>query len=144
MTTGIQTFQGSILRLHASIVSFHSPQRIHFDPLKFLNFDFNADPDPAFQSNADPDPASQNYADTDPQPGSNSSTITFSTACLSFNDKLVNYIICFTLLGGYLHHGWNEVLGGRICFQLKRSYFLYDFSLQCDTFCVHVLASWAP
>jgi hypothetical protein len=26
--------------------------------VKLLNFDFNADPDPAFHSNADPDPAS--------------------------------------------------------------------------------------
>jgi hypothetical protein len=35
-----------------------------------LNFDFNADPEPAFHSNAnaDPDPASKNNADPDPQP----------------------------------------------------------------------------
>ncbi len=35
--------------------------------LKLLNFDFNADPDPAFNSNADPDPASKNNADPDLQ-----------------------------------------------------------------------------
>ncbi len=28
---------------------------IHSEPLKLLNFDFNADPDPDFLSNADPD-----------------------------------------------------------------------------------------
>ncbi len=33
-----------------------------------LNFDFNADPDPAFHSVADPDPASPKNADPDPQP----------------------------------------------------------------------------
>jgi hypothetical protein len=47
------------------------------EPLKPLNFDCNADPDPAFLSYADPDPdpASQNnayrvpyFADPDPQP----------------------------------------------------------------------------
>jgi hypothetical protein len=33
-----------------------------------LNFEFNADPDPAFHFNADPDPASKNNADPNPQP----------------------------------------------------------------------------
>jgi hypothetical protein len=33
--------------------------RLYFEPLKILNFDCNADPDPAFYSNADPDPASE-------------------------------------------------------------------------------------
>ncbi len=44
-------------------------QRLHFEPLQLLNFDFNADPDadPAFHSNADPDPASQSNAAPDPQ-----------------------------------------------------------------------------
>jgi hypothetical protein len=37
---GLQTLQGSILSLHAFIVS------VHFEPLKLLNFDFIADPDP--------------------------------------------------------------------------------------------------
>jgi hypothetical protein len=35
--------------------------------LQLLNFDFYADPDPAFHSDGDPDPASQNDADQDPQ-----------------------------------------------------------------------------
>jgi hypothetical protein len=40
------------------------------DPLKLLNFDCNADMDPAFYSNVDPDldPASKYNADLDPQP----------------------------------------------------------------------------
>jgi hypothetical protein len=41
---------------------------MNFEHLKLLNFDFNADPDPAFDSNVDPDPASKNNADPDPQP----------------------------------------------------------------------------
>jgi hypothetical protein len=56
-----------IFSLHASIVSVHGPTRLHFKPLKLLNFDFNAGPDPAFHYNADPDPASKNNADPDPQ-----------------------------------------------------------------------------
>ncbi len=38
---------------------------LHFEPLKLLNFDLNADPDPAFPSNADsyPDAASKINAD---------------------------------------------------------------------------------
>jgi hypothetical protein len=39
-----------------------------FEPLKFLNFDFNADPDLAFHSNVDPEPASKNNADPDRDP----------------------------------------------------------------------------
>ncbi len=35
---------------------------------KYLNYDFTADPDPAFHSNADPDPASKNNADPNPDP----------------------------------------------------------------------------
>jgi hypothetical protein len=40
-----------------------------FDPLKLLNFDFIAAPDPdfAYQSNADSDAATRNNADPDPQ-----------------------------------------------------------------------------
>jgi hypothetical protein len=34
------------------------PPRLHFELLK-LNFDFNADPDPAFHYNADSDPDRQ-------------------------------------------------------------------------------------
>ncbi len=33
-----------ILSLHDSIVSVLGAPRLHFEPLKFLNFDFNADP----------------------------------------------------------------------------------------------------
>ncbi len=46
------------------------PSPVYFEPLKLLNSDFNADPDPDFHSNADPDPdpASRNYANPDPQP----------------------------------------------------------------------------
>jgi hypothetical protein len=62
-TTGLQTLQGSISNLHAFTVSVHGPPR----PLKLLNFDFNADPDPTIYSNTDPDPASQNNSDPVPQ-----------------------------------------------------------------------------
>jgi hypothetical protein len=44
--TGLWTLQGSILSLHASIVSVNGPPYLHFEPLKLLNFDFNADLDP--------------------------------------------------------------------------------------------------
>jgi hypothetical protein len=37
-----------------------------FEPLQLLNFDFNSNPDPAFNSNADPDPNSKNNADPEP------------------------------------------------------------------------------
>jgi hypothetical protein len=37
--------------------------RLHFEPLKLLNFDFN--PAPAFRPNADPDPASKINSDPD-------------------------------------------------------------------------------
>jgi hypothetical protein len=45
-------------------VSVHGPPRLHFESLKLLNYDFNADPDPAFPSNVNPDPASRNYGDS--------------------------------------------------------------------------------
>jgi hypothetical protein len=47
-------------------VSVHDNPRLHWEPLKLLNFESNADPDPAVHSNADPVPAFQNNAD--PQP----------------------------------------------------------------------------
>jgi hypothetical protein len=58
-----KTSRAPILSLHASIVSFNGI-------LKFLSFDFNANPDPAFHTDVgpDPDPASKNNADPDPQP----------------------------------------------------------------------------
>jgi hypothetical protein len=37
----------------------------YIESLKLLNFDFNADPDPACYSNADPDPACYSNADPD-------------------------------------------------------------------------------
>jgi hypothetical protein len=47
-------------------VSVHGPAGLYFEPLKLLNFDFNADPYQAFHYNPDPDsdPASKNNADT--------------------------------------------------------------------------------
>jgi hypothetical protein len=63
---------------------FEHPQpssRLCFEPLKPLNFYFNADPDPAFHSNADPDPASKNYADPC---GSGSGSATLLTSLLVF------------------------------------------------------------
>jgi hypothetical protein len=44
------------------------PPRLHFELLKLLNFDFNADPDPTFHSNVDPNPAFQTNAVRDPRP----------------------------------------------------------------------------
>jgi hypothetical protein len=35
---------------------FHCPRTFHFEQLKPLKFDFNADPDPGFHSITDPDP----------------------------------------------------------------------------------------
>jgi hypothetical protein len=49
-------FTASFLSLNASIVSVHGPPRLHFETLKLLNFDNNADPDPAFHSYEDQDP----------------------------------------------------------------------------------------
>jgi hypothetical protein len=58
---------GSILGLHASIVSFSGPQRLYFELVKLLNFDFNSDMDPSFYANTDPDLGSKN--NPDPEPG---------------------------------------------------------------------------
>jgi hypothetical protein len=44
------------LSLQASISSVRGPLKLYFEPLKLLNFDFNADPDATFYSNANPDP----------------------------------------------------------------------------------------
>jgi hypothetical protein len=45
---------------------FVDPLGLHFEPLELLNFDFNADPDPAFHSNAvlDPQPLAANSKST--------------------------------------------------------------------------------
>ncbi len=40
-------------------MSVPGPPRLHFEPQKLLNFEANADPDPAFLFNEDPDPSSQ-------------------------------------------------------------------------------------
>jgi hypothetical protein len=40
----LQTLDGSILVLHASILSAQTPPWFHFEPLNLLNFDFFADP----------------------------------------------------------------------------------------------------
>ncbi len=68
VNTGLQTLQGIILSLHASIVSVHDPPRLHFTPLNLLNSDFYADPNPVFHSNADLGPTAHSNADPDPQP----------------------------------------------------------------------------
>jgi hypothetical protein len=44
---------GSILSLYASFVSVSNSPWLHFEPLKLLNFDFYADPNPAFHLNGD-------------------------------------------------------------------------------------------
>jgi hypothetical protein len=48
VTTGRETPPG----LYYSIMRVHCPPRLHLEPLKqLLNFDLNADTDPAFRSN---------------------------------------------------------------------------------------------
>jgi hypothetical protein len=59
----IVIFNGSILGLHASIVSVNGPTLVHFEPPQLLYFDFDADP--AFHSE---DPTSKTEADSDPDP----------------------------------------------------------------------------
>ncbi len=51
-------------------MSVHGLPWLYFVSVNFLNFDFNADPGPAFLSIADPDldPASKNIADPGLQP----------------------------------------------------------------------------
>jgi hypothetical protein len=45
----LQTLQASIISLHGFILSVHGPPRLHFEPRKLLNFDFDADPDPGLK-----------------------------------------------------------------------------------------------
>ncbi len=74
-TIGLQTVHGSILTLHASIVSFHGHPWLHCEPPQLLNFNLDADPDRAFDfdadlpfhSDADADLDSKHDADPDPQ-----------------------------------------------------------------------------
>jgi hypothetical protein len=56
-------------RLHLSV---HGPSRLHFDALKLLNIEANADPDTAFHLNADPDSSLQKKC------GSGSATLDLS------------------------------------------------------------------
>ncbi len=51
------------MSLQAPIMSVHGPLRLYFEPIKLLNFNSNADPDPAFNSNANPDAGSSNNMD---------------------------------------------------------------------------------
>ncbi len=62
VTSGLQTFQNPISSLHTSFMSVDSPPWLHFEPLKLLNFELSADPDPAFHSNADLDSTLKNNA----------------------------------------------------------------------------------
>jgi hypothetical protein len=56
--------------LHVSILSVNGrvPHRSICEPRKRLNFDYNADPDPATHSNAASNPASNINAEPDPKP----------------------------------------------------------------------------
>jgi hypothetical protein len=47
-TPRLQTLQSFILILQASTGSVHGPPRLYLEPLKLLNFDFNADQDSFF------------------------------------------------------------------------------------------------
>jgi hypothetical protein len=40
--------------VYRPVVSIGGPPWLHFEPLKLLSLDLNADPDPAFHSNSDP------------------------------------------------------------------------------------------
>jgi hypothetical protein len=44
---------------------FNCPRPFHFEHLKLLKFDCNADPDPGFHSYADPDPGFHSSTDLD-------------------------------------------------------------------------------
>jgi hypothetical protein len=59
----LQPLQISILSLQTSIESVHGSPLLHFEPLNLLNFDFNADSNPA---NADPDQDLASKIDADP------------------------------------------------------------------------------
>ncbi len=48
------TLQALISKLNASIVRVSQSSRLHFEPLRLLNFDFNADADPDYQNSAVP------------------------------------------------------------------------------------------
>jgi hypothetical protein len=82
--TGLYILQHSNLSLQISIVSVHCHPRLCFEPLKLLNFYFNADP--AFQSNADPDPVSKHNADPY---GSVSATLHFTGSIFILKHKKI-------------------------------------------------------
>jgi hypothetical protein len=56
-------------------VSVHVLSWLYFQPLELLNFDFNADPDPAFRSSADSDPGPVSYINADPYDGPGSASL---------------------------------------------------------------------
>ncbi len=64
--TDLQTLDGSILILYASILNALASSWLHFEPLNLLNFDFFVDP--ASQNNADlnPHPQPCSYSVLDP------------------------------------------------------------------------------
>jgi hypothetical protein len=71
------------LRIHAKVMRIcdrwsSAPPRLHYEPLELVNFDFKADPNPAFHSNTDPDP--------DPQPWLYVTTNIFYTVYCRFRD----------------------------------------------------------
>ena len=77
---------------------FPDPPILHFDPpclqcepLKLPDFDFNADPDPAFRSNVEPDPASKNNVDP---PGSGSTTLPSSGGKKQIKKDLISTVSC--------------------------------------------------
>jgi len=70
ITSDLQTLHGSVLILHAYIVSVDGPLWLHFDPLQLLNLD--------------PDSASQNNADLHRDKGD----IFIYPCCYSLSDKL--------------------------------------------------------
>ncbi len=49
-------------------MSIHGPPQLYIESPKLLNFDFDADPDPAFHSNLDPHPVPDPASDNNPQP----------------------------------------------------------------------------
>jgi hypothetical protein len=70
-TTTVLAYRPSRPPSEPPSLHFERP-RLHFEPRKLRNFDFNADPDPAFHYNTDldlnTDPDSAYKADPDPKP----------------------------------------------------------------------------
>ncbi len=49
-------------------MSIHGPPQLYIEPPKLMNFNFNADPDPAFHCNLVPHPGPDPASDNNPQP----------------------------------------------------------------------------